>query len=169
MICGESESPNFRRAVYKGNRNAIPSLVRNEASKQLSASPLATPGWLIGPTSQLSRSSGYGPGNGLFPCRKGHGTAHAASLKTTAHEITAGVNRMQHWRRVFLAGPFSVISMHGPNYVVKRRYDDGGQSSSRQTRSRVPRMHRNSYKTKTSSHHHLPLCFYIPCVSSQQS
>ena len=57
MIYGESESPNFRRAVYKGNRNAIPSLVSNEALKQLSASPLATLGWPIGPTSQLSRSS----------------------------------------------------------------------------------------------------------------
>ena len=53
--------------------------------KQLSASPLATLGWPIGPTSQPSRSSGYGPGNGRFPCRKGHGTAHAASLKSTAH------------------------------------------------------------------------------------
>ena len=114
MIYGESESPNFRRAVYKGNRNAIPSLVSNEELKQLSASPLATPGWPIGPTSQLSRSSGYGPGNGLFPCRKGHGTAHAASLKTTAHEITAGVNRMQRCRRILLAGLFSFISTLGP-------------------------------------------------------
>ena len=69
MIYGESESPNFRRAVYKGNRNAIPSLVSNEELKQLSASPLATPGWPIGPTSQLSRSSGYGPRNVIRPIR----------------------------------------------------------------------------------------------------
>ena len=70
MIYGESESPNFRRAVYKGNRNAIPSLVSNEALKQLSASPLATLGWPIGPTSQLSRSSGYGPGKACFHAAK---------------------------------------------------------------------------------------------------
>ena len=92
MIYGESESPNFRRAVYKGNRNAIPSLVSNEELKQLSASPLATPGWPIGPTSQLSRSSVYGPGNGLFPCLKGHGTAYAASTESAAHKMTAGVD-----------------------------------------------------------------------------